>query len=485
MDGTIRTSAIRDSGLSTTGFSSKSVTTSKVADGVIQTTDIEDGGIIAASFGTEAVTADKLGGGSVRGNNFQNESIASNKIGSASIETGKLMDLSIVAENLQDGTISSEQIADGVVGSRSYANAAVDVAEVNPNDPIEQSKLEPGVVVPEILVVNSITTLKLADGAVTGDKIMEAEVESRHLSVGLGSIQGSQIEFVESDVFADAAFTAAKVSAATSGQITTGMIDDESIDTSLILDGAVTGDKFGNAAIMTDTIYDVEASDFRNGAVTTSNIADGVVQGVFSELATDNLQANVVCGPQLATGSVTKDSILERSIDSAQIEDGSVNQDMIGIHAVTTSKFLDLAVDVGTIKLSTITTDNFNNLAVQNDDLQNADKVNPNKAKNTGLQQNNFASQSIQIKNFESYLIDTFQAATQYIGEAAANLMEIKDECCYQGVCIKDDLDLSDLPLFGPDDSPPAGNRRLTMEDHQAYCAERHLGNAVRESISS
>lgn len=113
----------------------------------------------------------------------------------------------------------------------------------------------------------SITTAKLADGAVVADKIKAKTITGKELA--LGAVSG--------DIIQKATIVASKLA-------------DGCVGAAAIADGAVTGDKIANAAVTVDKIAD--------DSVNSDKIVDGAIN-------VNKIAANSVGNGQILDGAVT------------------------------------------------------------------------------------------------------------------------------------------------------------------------------------
>lgn len=122
----------------------------------------------------------------------------------------------------------------------------------------------------------SITTAKLADGAVVADKIKAKTITGKELA--LGAVSGDIIQ---------------------KNTIVASKLADGCVGAAAIADGAVTGDKIANAAVTVDKIADdsVNSDKIADGAVTTDKLAT-------SSVATEKLQDLCVTTPKIADQAV-------------------------------------------------------------------------------------------------------------------------------------------------------------------------------------
>ncbi len=126
-------------------------------------------------------------------------------------------------------------------------------------------------------------------------------------------------------------------------------VENNSIITAKIQDGAVTGDKIAA------------------NAVTTAKLADGAVTGAkipAQNITTTHLADENVTAPKVADGAVTADKIGAGAVVEAKINDGAVTADKIGAGAVVEEKLGDGAVTAAKIGASAVEEAKINDGAV-------------------------------------------------------------------------------------------------------------------------
>jgi hypothetical protein len=175
------------------------------------------------------------------------------------------------------------------------------------------------------------------DGAVTTDKVADAQITSQKLAAN------------------------AAVGNITDNSLSGGKIADGTINTDQLADGSVTGDKLSadavagalpNGSVTTDLL--------RDGAVTTAKIGDAQVtsQKLASGAANANIALNSLAGEKLADGSVDASAkLLAGSVGEAQLGANSVTTAKINQFAVTEGKLADDSVSVRTINPNVVDPD--------------------------------------------------------------------------------------------------------------------------------
>lgn len=140
----------------------------------------------------------------------------------------------------------------------------------------------------------SITTAKLAVGAVSGDIIQKNTIVASKLADGC----------VGTAAIADGAVTSDKI---VDGAINVNKIAANSVGNGQILDGAITASKIGTAEVGTAALAPL--------AVTTDKIADGAV-------TTDKLATSSVATEKLQDLCVTTPKIADQAVDTTKLNTG-------------------------------------------------------------------------------------------------------------------------------------------------------------------
>lgn len=146
---------------------------------------------------------------------------------------------------IPDGSITTAKLADNAVTSDKIKSSAVGT-----------SQLAIGAVTGDIIQDNTIVASKLADKVITSSKMADNAVEARSLaplSVGFAALQNNCV-------------TAVKINPKS---ITTESLADSCVTTDKIADGAVTESKLAPSSVATEKLQDL--------CVTTPKIADQAV----------------------------------------------------------------------------------------------------------------------------------------------------------------------------------------------------------------
>jgi hypothetical protein len=144
-----------------------------------------------------------------------------------------------------------------------------------------------------------------------------------------------------------------------SGQVA---LQDGSVGTSQIVDGAVTGAKLAAGAVTTSNIVglNVTTAKLADGAVTTAKLADFDVTGAklaAGAVTTSNIVGLNVTTEKLADGAVTTAKLGDGEVTTDKLGDGAVTEDKLADGAVTTDKLYDGAVTTAKLDDESVTAD--------------------------------------------------------------------------------------------------------------------------------
>lgn len=174
----------------------------------------------------------------------------------------------------------------------------------------------------------------------------------------------------------DGAVTTAKIADA---NVTTAKIANSAVNESKIADSAVTSNKINNGAVVTAKIAD--------GAVTEGKLGAGAVTsaklGAYSVTNT-KIDENAVRNEHITDGAVTRGKLASNAVTEEKIYEGAVTTDKLGASAVTTAKIADGAVSTAKIADSAVTEGKIGANAVTNAKIAN-NAVNANKIANSAV----------------------------------------------------------------------------------------------------
>lgn len=172
--------------------------------------------------------------------------------------------------SIEDGGVTEDKIADGAVTSDKIDDGAV-----------TEDKIADGVITHEKMDEDAIDSNNIIDEAVTGEKIAEDAISSMHIE------DDAIYEYHIND---DA--------------VTSIKIEDDAVITAKIEDGAVTSEKIDEYAVTTEKIG--------NMAVTNAKLADDAVE-------TDNILDEAVTGNKIAEKTILSDHIADGEILNSKL----------------------------------------------------------------------------------------------------------------------------------------------------------------------
>lgn len=221
---------------------------------------------------------------------------------------------------IADNSVTSLKIADGAIQNLDIASGA-----------ITGLLLADGTIGSTDIAIGAIGTDLLAPDAVTSDKIADGIIGAGHIAAGV--INGSLIQ--------DGSITATDLAL---GIINGGLIANDSIDEAHILDDAITGVKILDGTInAADIASGVLGGDLiTDGSITIADLASGSV-------GTLQIGDGAVTSLKISDGTITASDILNGAIGTLQLGDSSVTSSKINDGAITID---DLASgSVGTLQL--------------------------------------------------------------------------------------------------------------------------------------
>ena len=195
-------------------------------------------------------------------------------------------------------------------------------------------------------IPNLIHSYDIDDGAITGAKIGEKQVDTVNLADNSVGSLALAPGIVSTAKFVDGAVTTAKLAAdsVTNAKIADDSIDSEhyvdgSIDTAHIANDAITNAKIADDAVDTEHLADnsVGTLAIGPGTITTAKIVDGNITHA-------KIQDNAVITAKIADGNVTSVKIADDSVTAAKITAGAVTESRLGVDSVTNAKIANNAV---------------------------------------------------------------------------------------------------------------------------------------------
>jgi hypothetical protein len=258
-----------------------------------------------------------------------------------SVKTEQIDTSAITTIKIANNAITNTKIIDGAVVAGKIANAAV-VADNIVNGAIVAGKLG----------VNAVVAGNIVDGAIVAGKLAVDAVGSGNIAdnaVVAGNIAANAV--VAGNIV-DGAIVAGKLG---NNAVTAGSIAADAVTADKILANSITADKINANAVNADKIAAnaVTAVKIQANAVNADKIAANAITAVKIEadaITTDKIEANAVNAGKIAANAVTADKIQANAviadkiqanaITSVKIATDAVIADKIQANAVTTSKLL-------------------------------------------------------------------------------------------------------------------------------------------------
>ena len=341
LSGTITTTQITDSSISTAKLAANAVTAAKIAAGTITSTEIATdtivagniaagaitaselavGAVTAGKIAANAVTATEISAGSITTAKLAANAVTANEIASNAVTTEKISAGSITAAKIATGTITANEIAAGAITTGKIAALSVTAAEIAA-DTITAGQIATGAISANELAANAVTAGKIAANAVTATEIAS------------GSVTTAKI--------AALAVTAAEIAAGTitSAKIAAGTITGSNIAAGTIAAGNIVSGTITSSQIAANTIT---ASNIAGSTITADRIATGTItasQIAAGTLTADRLAAGTIIAGSgvIANGAITNALIGNLAVDTANIAAGAIVEAKIGDGQITNAK---------------------------------------------------------------------------------------------------------------------------------------------------
>ena len=331
--------------------------------GVIQTADINDDAVTTLKIANSAVTNEKLNADAVTTDKIAidgvttpdiiNAAITNPKLGADAVTTDKIQADAVTTPDILDKAVTTDKILNGTANQVLVTNGAGTAATWT-----DQSNLIPNIVVDAATIIGNGT----AGNPLTVGVIQTADIND---------------DAVTTLKIANSAVTNGKLNA---DAVTTDKIATDGVTTPDIINAAITNPKLGADAVTTDKIQAdaVTTPDILDKAVTTSKILNGTANQVLvtngaGTAATWTDQSNLIPNIVVDAATIIGNGTAGNPLTVGVIQTADINDD-----AVTTLKIANSAVTNAKLNADAVTTDKIQANAVQNSDILD-DAVTPNK----------------------------------------------------------------------------------------------------------
>lgn len=130
-DDAIEENHIRDGQITVTKIKDGSVTSAKLALGAVNTENIKDGAIVAANIVDGGITSAKLRDGAVTVTKLTSGAVNTDRIADRAVTSIKLADNAVTAAKIKNGAITADKLANGGITSAKLADGAITKAKLS------------------------------------------------------------------------------------------------------------------------------------------------------------------------------------------------------------------------------------------------------------------------------------------------------------------------------------------------------------------
>ena len=283
--GMINTKLISENGIIAYMLSPGSVETDKLADGAVEAGKIAANAVTADKINAGAVTAGKIAADAVTADKIAAGAVEADAIAAGAVTTGKLAADSVTADKIAAGAVEADAIAAGAVTTGKLAANSVQAGNIAAGS-VSAAKMVAGTITAEsgIIAASAIGTTQIADGSITDAKIVSltankltaGTIDASQIyvinltadNITTGTINGQRIPVLGTDKLADGAVTGNKVASnaitadkIVAGAVTTEKIAAQAVTANEILAGSITGDRLSaNTVTANKLAADVGAS---------------------------------------------------------------------------------------------------------------------------------------------------------------------------------------------------------------------------------
>lgn len=158
------------------------VTTPKLANSAVTTAKIADGAVGSLQIGLEAIKNGNIQDGQITGSKMADQSIPGSKLSNKTITGTQIADKAITAEKIADGAVGYAQIADGAVTAGKIETETITNEEIANKSIIANQKLENGSIEEAQYGTASVSTRALQVNSVNTSIIKDGAVTLEKLA---------------------------------------------------------------------------------------------------------------------------------------------------------------------------------------------------------------------------------------------------------------------------------------------------------------
>lgn len=158
------------------------VTTPKLANSAVTTAKIADGAVGSLQIGLEAIKNGNIQDGQITGSKMADQSIPGSKLSNKTITGTQIADKAITAEKIADGAVGYAQIADGAVTAGKIEAETITNEEIANKTIIANQKLENGSIEEAQYGTSSVSTRALQVNSVNTSIIKDGAVTLEKLA---------------------------------------------------------------------------------------------------------------------------------------------------------------------------------------------------------------------------------------------------------------------------------------------------------------
>ena len=173
-DGTISTSKLGLSAVTTPKIAPLAVTEAKLADAAVSSAKLAALSVSTIKLTDSAVTSAKLALLAVTTDKVANDAITTAKIAPLAVSTEKIANNSITAAKIAANAVTTEKISDLSITPSKIAAGAIELSKLA-DGVISSDKIASGAIIPSKLAVSSVIGEKIADAAIVASKLNGAQ----------------------------------------------------------------------------------------------------------------------------------------------------------------------------------------------------------------------------------------------------------------------------------------------------------------------